>query len=134
MNLWVIIVEAIVIGIMVIYLGTGHNKLRKKYEDSEIRKTIHIFITLNGDRFEFKTGDEFYYAISSSDGSMEAMKEVCHGVTIREGNIYITYFTHSMYCFSDMYSVLYDICGKTEAEAIEKMRKKICCNNNSEDK
>ena len=125
MSLWIILITiiAVILGIIAINLSLKYDRLQEKYK---LREIFNYIVTLNGDTFKFKTGDEFYYAISSSDGSMEAMKEVCHGVTIRGGNIYITYFTHSMYCFSDMYSVLYDICGKTEAEAIEKMRKKIC--------
>jgi hypothetical protein len=83
-------------------------------------------VTLDGDKFEFRTGDEFYSATPRSDGTIEATKLTCNGVAIKDKKIYLMY---SYLHWSDGYYARYDFCGKTEAEAIEKMRKNICCNN-----
>ena len=122
---------AVVTLLACIYQAIMLNKYKNKYEYYKHCNICSIAVRLNGDDFEFKTGDKFYSATPRSDGTIEATKRTCDGVAIKNKKIYLMY---SYLHWSDGYFVEYDSCGKTKEEAIENMRKKICCNKNVEDK
>jgi hypothetical protein len=90
--------------------------------------TVDEFEFNTGDEFEFNTGDEFYVA-EVFNNKIIVTKRVVKGVSIKNKKLYLSY-SNGLFC--DTFDCLYDVCGKTEKEAIDKLKKKICCSNNKE--